>query len=329
MNAGWLDNAYFLTHHCVPFRSPYFFSCGWGNLAVCETVKQRLVQTSLAADVCVNWDEPWRVHDGVRYRDGRFETPCYRDWLPLVARTCHFRFVLPLVPEVPPVYVHLATTGEEGYATREQCMARPLAQQGIGTLMLEHAFLGRRRPAWQASNKLEQVADLLLLGGSVVEEARALLVWLRHQGFDRLGITGISMGGHLAALAAVLTPFDIAIVPLVAPHSGVPVFTEGLLSRQCDWSMLRDRPFAEQSARLKLRDLLAFTDVQSLPPPRSGCRIVALAARHDSFVPRHSSESLQQHWPNAEFRWMNGGHVSNIVFNKSMFRKAMLDAIDG
>lgn len=330
MSTSWLDHAYFLVaHRMASRRKRNFFSRGWGDLRACEAVKRHFAQAPAPAAIAVEWDGDWQIVDGCRQRDGRFLTPYFRDWLPRQAHTSYFRMVLPQSLDVPPVYVHTATTGEEDYAMREQAIAYPLARQGIGTVMLEHPFLGRRRPQWQLTSKLEHVADLLLLGGVVVEEARALLAWLRGQGFDRLGVTGISKGGHLAAMAGALTPFDIAIAPMVAPHSAVPVFTEGLLSRVCDWAKLAEKHDDAQAAHAQLREVLEFTNVQTLPPPRPGSRVIAVAAKQDYFVPRHSAESMQAHWPDAEFRWIDGGHVSSIAFGKAHFRRALVDAMVG
>lgn len=328
LNAGWLDPAYFLLRHrLASLRERPFFSLGWGDPRACDEVRQRFLHAAAPAALQIEWDGDWRLEQGCRLRDGRFLTPYYREWLPAEAHTAYFRMLLPPTPEVPPVYVHTATTGEEGYAMRQQAICQPLARLGIGTLMLEHPFLGRRRPPGQPDSRLDRVADLVLLGGVVVEEVRALLAWLRGQGFDRLGVTGISKGGHLAALAGALTPFELAIAPLVAPHSGVPVFTEGLLSRVCDWRQLAGEPAQITAARARMAQLLEFTSVESLPPPHPASRVIAVAARDDHFVPRHSSEALQRHWRQAEFRWIGGGHVSSIAFNKPAFIRAQLEAM--
>ena len=304
-----------------------FFSRGWGEADVCAAVRERFCQPSAPHPIQVQWGGPWRSTAEVCVRDGYFETPYFAEYLPRVARTAYFRLMLPRNHAAPPIYVHLATTGEEGYAAREKHTGLPMARAGVGTLMLESPFLGRRRPAEQATTRVDLVADLLLLGGCAVEEARAVLGWLRAEGHDKLGVVGISKGGHLAALAGASTPFDIAIVPLVAPHSGVPVFTQGLMSKLCDWPALNSADYEMSDARERLRDLLGFTSVETLPPPRPGSVVMAVAACGDAFVPRTSSEALQAHWPDAKFHWVSGGHVSSIWLRKPLFRDTMLKAI--
>lgn len=56
-------------------------------------------------------------------------------------------------------------------------------------------FYGNRRPQLQRGARLLCVSDLLLLGRATIEEARTLLHWLNiKQGFDKLGVCGLSMG---------------------------------------------------------------------------------------------------------------------------------------
>jgi hypothetical protein len=326
---GFADNIYSVLKGRFGAESKtLFFSSGWGTTgAVGTVIQQRVLSGAPPEPLRVQWQGPWRsVREHVE-REGHFETPLFTEHLPAECLRGHFRLLLPKGEDCPPVCLHLASTGDEGYSRREETMALPLLREGIGSLLLEHPFLGRRRPAYQRTTRLTQVSDLLLLGGVIVEEARALLYWLRGLGFERVGITGISMGGHLAALAGVLTPFKIAIIPCVAPHSGVPVFTEGLISNDCDWAALSVAGEGEEAARVRLRELLGFTSIEHFPPPAPNSIASAVAATDDRFVPRSSSERLRAHWPQAQWRWVEGGHVSSITTKKAVFRQAILDAM--
>jgi dienelactone hydrolase len=313
------------TAQCAESR---FFSKGWGNHAAIGEVQRPIFSGTPPADIEVMWENEWRPYRGHYARDGFFETPHFRAYLPEESRTCYFRIILP-EPELRcPVYVHMAASGEEGYAAREAGIAVPLLARRWGSLIVEHPYLGRRRPAAQRSTRLGQVSDLLLLGGTAIEEARSLLQWLYSQGHPRLGITGVSMGGHLAALAGVLTAFDLAIVPYVAPHSAVPVFAEGLIKKACDWEKLAGNKVDTQFANQKLRKCLQCTGIDHFPPPRNQAAVIAIAARDDRFVPGHSVETLSRHWPNAELRWIDGGHVSSILGRRSSHLAALVDAMD-
>ena len=45
---------------------------------------------------------------------------------------------------------------------------------------------------------LLHVTDLFVMGGALVLECIVLLNWLQREGFGPLGITGISLGGHVS-----------------------------------------------------------------------------------------------------------------------------------
>lgn len=44
------------------------------------------------------------------------------------------------------------------------------------------------------------MSDLFVMGGALVLESAALLHWLEREGYGPLGMTGISMGGHVSLL---------------------------------------------------------------------------------------------------------------------------------
>ena len=49
-------------------------------------------------------------------------------------------------------------------------------------------------------SSLHNVSDLFVMGGALVLESMALLHWCERQGYGPLGLTGISMGGHVSIL---------------------------------------------------------------------------------------------------------------------------------
>jgi hypothetical protein len=328
MLQGFLDNLYaYLTNARLRNRTCPFFSKGWGDQGAMEAVKERLLSGLPPADITIHWETPWRLRGGHEFRDGRFETPFFREFLPSRCKTAHFRLMQPTTDRCYPIYLHMAHTGEEGYTIREDRIAIPLLKRGIGALMLEYPFLGKRGPCTKTTARLDYVSDLLLLGGVAIEEARSLLVWLSGAGYNRLGVTGVSLGGYLATVTGALTSFPLAIVPCVAPHSGVPVFTEGLFSRSCDWTKLGSSVGGVDCARQRFRDLLKFTGVETFPPGKPTDSIISVAAIDDRVVPKHSSEMILRHLSGTEIRWVSGGHVSSILFQREAFRVALADAI--
>lgn len=46
-------------------------------------------------------------------------------------------------------------------------------------------------------SSLHNVSDIFIMGGCLIMESIVILNWLEQQGFGPLGLTGLSMGGHV------------------------------------------------------------------------------------------------------------------------------------
>ena len=79
-------------------------------------------------------------------------------------------------------------------------MAKPLLQAGIGSIILENPYYGHRKPKDQLRSSLHFVSDIFVMGGCLILESIALLNWLERMGFGPLGVSGISMGGHVSVI---------------------------------------------------------------------------------------------------------------------------------
>lgn len=172
---------------------------------------------------------------------GTFRTPCpprIYDALPEESRTAHVRWLMPIeaAPGKPTV-LHLAATGDHGFRRREH-LAMPLIASGVGSLSLESAYYGCRKPAGQSGAKLRRVSDLLLLGRATIEESLFLLSSLCNQENFTLGISGISMGGVHATMVASLYPGEIALAPFLAPRSAAAAYCRGALYHATDWKRI-------------------------------------------------------------------------------------------
>lgn len=77
-------------------------------------------------------------------------------------------------------------------------MAKPLLKQGIGSIILENPYYGYRKPLDQVRSCLFNVSDIFVMGGCLILECIALLHWCERLGYGPLGVTGLSMGGHVS-----------------------------------------------------------------------------------------------------------------------------------
>jgi Alpha/beta hydrolase domain containing 18 len=77
-------------------------------------------------------------------------------------------------------------------------MAKPLLREDIGAIILENPYYGLRKPRYQIRSSLHNVSDIFIMGGCLILECIALLHWCESMGFGPLGVSGLSMGGHVS-----------------------------------------------------------------------------------------------------------------------------------
>jgi pimeloyl-ACP methyl ester carboxylesterase len=304
-----------------------FFREGWGDLA---RLKELCRNGGPPADplqpIEVAWEESIESAT-VLTRRGAFDSPYTGLPLPEESRRAYFELVLPRAATTEtPICLHFAATGDEGFTRRRQALALPLLRDGIGSLILENPYYGRRRPAGQQGKMLNRFSDLIAMGGAAVEEGRSLVQWLRREGYGRLGVCGISMGGSMAARVAVLDAEPLAVVCCVTAHSASAVFTEGILKNYLAWDVLDSGLDGEGPAMALVRQMLDLTDLRRTPPPLRPEAVFLVAARRDAYIPAASAALLHAHWRGSTMRWLGGGHVGAFLFHRRDFVTAIRDA---
>ncbi|KAK4762170.1 hypothetical protein SAY87_030054 [Trapa incisa] len=339
-----LDHVYGAFMHRTKL-SPPFFSRGWGGTKL--DLLEKMIRQLFPDAAGQNWPpsliQPiWRTVWETRtacLREGVFRTPCDDQIMSALPPESHTARVAFLVPKsVPPqkmaCVVHLAGTGDHSFERRLR-LGGPLLKENIATMVLESPFYGQRRPLLQRGAKLLCVSDLLLLGRVTIEEARSLLYWLEHnQGFGKMGICGLSMGGVHAAMTGSLHPTPVATLPFLSPHSAVVAFCEGILKHGTAWEVLREDLQAQSASmtleevKERMRNVLSLTDVTRFPVPKNPNAVIFVAATDDGYIPKHSVLELQKAWPGSEVRWVTGGHVSSFILHNGEFRRAIVDGLN-
>jgi len=329
-----------------------FFKDGWGNLPRLLEIYRAGSHPGPPRPIEVRWEET--VENGTALlRRGSFPSP-YSDLpLPTESRIAFFELILPWkASRETPICLHFAATGDEGFDRRRRALALPLLQEGIGSLILENPYYGRRRPPGQHKKMLNHFSDLWAMGGAAVEEGRSLMHWLRREDYERLGVCGISMGGSMAARVAVLEEGPVAMIGCVTAHSASAVFTEGILKNYLAWEVLNRElngskpgiaPNQERNggktaiernrevnvagpAMMLMRELLGVTDLRRYSPPRRPEAAFLVAASRDAYIPAASAAMLHAHWPGSTMRWLDTGHVGAFLFHRRDFLRAIRDA---
>lgn len=305
-----------------------FFSDGWGDLSPLHEARDRGFEASPPRQIDIVWEKEV-ITEGMIRRQGQFPSPYDGPGFPDACRTAYVEWIMPQGSSpATPVCIHLAATGDEGFARRRTAFAQPLAKAGIGSMILENPFYGLRRPAGQHSKMLRCFSDLWTMGASTVQEGRALSRWLGETGYTRQAACGISMGGHMAAKIGTLSNIPMAIVGFVTPHSAAAVFTEGLLMRYCAWPALSKGFDNQDSAYRRMQELLQLTDIRHLPAPSRPQAVFLVGAKNDAYIPAESVHLLHRHWPGSTLRWIPGGHVGAFLFYRKDFLNAIREALE-
>ncbi|OWF45149.1 protein ABHD18-like [Mizuhopecten yessoensis] len=203
---------------------------------------------------------------GMKTIEGHFMSPFQRHLpgvMPEEVRTARFKMILPKnwqSEKYKPVCIQLAGTGDHGFKTREDKMAMPLLEKGIASILLENPYYGTRKPKKQTRSFLLHVNDLFVMGAGLTLESLVLLNWCESKGYGPLGITGISMGGHMACLAGTNWHKPLVLVPCLSWTTASSVYTRGVLRNGINWKKLESQ-YKDESEYKGLVDLLCAPDM--------------------------------------------------------------------
>jgi len=307
------------------------FADGWGDPDVLADLIERTAQFDEPRSIRIRWKGGRRRLDGLHLFEGAFETPDPSLPLPPASQLAGFQLLLPedaFDGELPPVCIHLAGSGDSTYAGR-RLLAAPLAEEhGIGALILMNPYYGERAPADQFGTQLSTVVDQLAMNVAVIEEARSLVRWLREDGYRHVGLTGYSMGGYSAALAAQRLPGPIATIPCAASDSASAPVVRSPLRRVYDWAMLDSQLPGDDSAASLMSELLDEFAVHRqgrLSHPE--CAVVVGMIR-DAFIPPSQVLAIHRHWCGSELRWIDAGHTTGWALRGAELRAAIAAAFD-
>ena len=275
------------------------FRKGWGDPDLLARNFEWARHIPPVHDVDPAWGAT-HTEDGLITREITFTSPC--ESLPDPIRTATAR-LLTGDPEPERLCLLMASWNDHDYRTRSG-IGRLLLDEGIATVMLMQPFYGPRRMEAPQDQAIAHVADFGLMGRAAVLEGRALAAALRREGY-RMGVSGYSMGGNIAAFVIASLPFPVAGAPLAAGASPAPAFLQGLLRGALDWEALG----GEDAARDRLTEYLAAIDVTRFPAPPHTAAAVLLAATRDGYVPTAGPQAIHRHWQGSEMDWVNSGHA--------------------
>ncbi|XP_039751973.1 protein ABHD18 isoform X2 [Pararge aegeria] len=251
-----------------------FFTKGWGKPENLRRLFEfrKIVSNRDKCFTLVEKDYPVTITKEQNLADcklieGYFLSPlekCLPGIVPEIAQKAHFQIVLPIHwpdPHCKPVCLHLAGTGDHFFWRRRNLMVKPLLKEaGIGGIILENPFYGLRKPTDQIRSSLHNVSDIFVMGGCLILESLVLFHWCERNGLGPLGVTGLSMGGHMASLAATNWPKPLVLVPCLSWSTASAVFLQGVMSQSINWDLLEDQYLSDGVYREKLSKMVTIVD---------------------------------------------------------------------
>jgi hypothetical protein len=295
------------------------FREGWGDRDRIDAYLGRVRTLPPIADPPI-LERPARRSGHFVIRDISFESPA--EDLPPASRSARAR-VISSDEDPERIVVLLSQWNDHDYRARHR-LARLLLDRGIAAVIPEHPYYGDRRPVAGVEQPIATVADFGPMGRAAVLEGRVLARHFHRAGY-RVGVSGYSMGGNLAAFVGATVPFPVATAPLAGAHSPAPAFLDGVLRVSIDWDALGgDNP--ETDARL--REYLGSATILDHPPPSHLRTAVLVAGTKDGFIPTAAVHAVHRHWPGSRLDWVNAGHGSMLWHRKDRLVGGIVDSFD-
>jgi hypothetical protein len=201
----------------------------------------------------------------------------------------------------------------------EERQMQLLARRGFSVGRLDMPFhLSRRVPRHAPGSGFfsSDPARTLAVLSQAVEDAAAVMAWVRDELGARIGVHGVSLGGLVGGLLAATVPLDSAML-ITPPCDLVEIILElapRRLRRELDVLDGRGGIWGDDAAaaRVHLGERLAPVTLRNLRPRTSPDRIVVVVADHDRIVGAGPVREMAEAW-GAEM-WPYGlGHVTLIA----------------
>ena len=227
--------------------------------------------------------------------------------------TVHAEYFRPRGPEARrrPAVIVLHILGAD-FALSRYVAAR-LADRGVAALFVKLPYYGERRPAGDARRFLSADINRTILsmrqGVCDVRRAAAWLAGRPEVDPMRLGVTGISLGGIIASLAAAIDP---------CLNRGAFLLAGGDLAR-----ILWEMPEGAKYRAAWVASGRTFADLEALTDPFDpvthatrlvGKRVMMIAGNVDEVVPPASARALWQAAGRPPITWYDCGHYTAVGF---------------
>ncbi len=226
--------------------------------------------------------------------------------------TVHAEYFQPDGPGPHPGVVVLHILGGDFPLSRY--VAARLADRGVAALFVKLPYYGERRPPGDRNkrfltNDIERTVLAMRQGICDVRRATAWLASRPEIDREHLGVTGISLGGIVSALAASIDP---------SIHQAAFLLAGGDLA-EILWEMPEGAPYraawlASGRSKADLESLTRPFDPLTYASRLRGKRVLMLAANADEVVPPRTANALWEAAGRPPIHWFDCGHYSAVGY---------------
>jgi dienelactone hydrolase len=213
-------------------------------------------------------------------------------------------------PAAPKGAVIALPAWKESNLAGQGLLALALAKEGYAVLVMplpyqvDRALEGRGSGEWTFSADLARTRAAFLQGAADV--ARASL-WLEEQGFAarHQAVMGVSLGGHVAALAYGAYPerFGAGVFLLAGGDVSTALLTENRTTGRIRRALLERGVTSEEAV-----PLMRVVDDATWATPARGAGVLVVGAEEDDVVPPANVRALAAAYGNARLEWLEGDH---------------------
>jgi pimeloyl-ACP methyl ester carboxylesterase len=156
-----------------------------------------------------------------------------------------------------------------------------------------------------------------------VHDFRVFVEYLERTGVDRVGVTGLSLGGYMSALLAAVEPrlqVSIPNAPVVDIERLIPGWFPANVGVGIA-SLLHAIPVREAAGALAVHCPLTYEPL--LPKER----LMIIGGLGDRLTPPEQTELLWEHWGEPRLHWYPGNHILHV--NRAAYLREMRTFMQG
>ncbi|MBI3862197.1 MAG: alpha/beta hydrolase family protein [Planctomycetia bacterium] len=254
------------------------------------------------------------AHGGARFRMYRVTFPSPVTTEIEENNTIHAEYFQPVGPGPYPASVVLHILG--GDFVLSETVASHLARNGVAALFVKLPYYGPRRRQGSSRRMISENPHDTVAGMTQgVVDIRFAAAWLASRSEvdpERLGITGISLGGIMSALGASGEPR----LRNVAVFLGGGNFGELIWANETRQAEeFRKRWLAAGETRESFKDVVGQVDPATYGKLLTGRRVLMIAAKNDEVIPPACATALWEAIDREpELVWIDAGHYTAIKY---------------